>query len=52
MPDISDESDKVEVVEDAPLVLLFGWSEQELPDSRCLLPLAKTQGKVGMLASS
>ena len=33
-------------MEDAPLVLLFGWSEQKLPDSRCLLPLGpKTPGK-------
>ena len=33
-------------MEDAPLVLLFGWSEKKLPDSPCLLPLGpKTQGQ-------
>ena len=39
MPDISDEPDKVEWVEEAPLSLLVGMSEQEPSDSRCLLAL-------------
>ena len=39
MPDISDEPDKVDVVEEAPLALLVGRSEQETSDYRCLLAL-------------
>ena len=39
MPDISDEPDKVEWVEEAPLALLVGRSEQEPSDSQCLLAL-------------
>ncbi len=43
MPDISDEPDKVEWVEETPLALLVGKSEQEPSDSRCPLALGTCQ---------